>query len=47
MSAKLNLASRPFRNRALPWTVTALVAIASFAALSAHRSVNFYYQGKD
>jgi len=33
MSAKLNLASRPFRNRALPWTVTALVAIASFAAL--------------
>jgi Tfp pilus assembly protein PilN len=33
MSAKLNLASRPFRNRALPWTVTALVAIASFIAL--------------
>ena len=33
MSAKLNLASRPFRNRALPWTVTALVAIGSFAAL--------------
>ena len=33
MSAKLNLASRPFRNRALPWTVTVLVAIASFAAL--------------
>ena len=33
MSAKLNLASRPFRNRALPWTVTALVAIASIAAL--------------
>jgi Tfp pilus assembly protein PilN len=33
MSAKLNLASRPFRNRALPWTVTALVAIASFVAL--------------
>lgn len=33
MSAKLNLASRPFRNRALPWTVTALVTIASFVAL--------------
>ena len=33
MSAKLNLASRPFRNRALPWTVTAFVAIASFGAL--------------
>lgn len=33
MSAKLNLASRPFRNRALPWTVTALIAIASFVAL--------------
>lgn len=33
MSAKLNLASRPFRNRALPWTVTAFVAIASFIAL--------------
>jgi Tfp pilus assembly protein PilN len=33
MSAKLNLASRPFRNRALPWTVTGLVTIASFVAL--------------
>ncbi|HSQ24566.1 MAG TPA: hypothetical protein VLN44_09150 [Pyrinomonadaceae bacterium] len=33
MSAKLNLASQPFRNRALPWTVTALVTIASFVAL--------------
>lgn len=33
MSAKLNLASRPFRNRALPWTVTALIAIVSFVAL--------------
>lgn len=33
MSAKLNLASRPFRNRAMPWTVTALVTIASFVAL--------------
>ena len=33
MSAKLNLASRPFRNRALPWTVTALIAIVSIVAL--------------
>ena len=33
MTAKLNLASNPFRNRALPWTVTALVAIASIAGL--------------
>lgn len=33
MSAKLNLASRPFRNRALPWTVTALITIVSIAAL--------------
>lgn len=33
MSAKLNLASRPFRNRALPWTVTALIAIASIVVL--------------
>jgi Tfp pilus assembly protein PilN len=33
MSAKLNLASHPFRNRALPWTVTALITIVSFLAL--------------
>jgi Tfp pilus assembly protein PilN len=33
MSAKLNLASRPFRNRALPWTVTALIAIGSIVGL--------------
>ena len=33
MSAKLNLASRPFRNRALPWTVTALITLASVGAL--------------
>jgi len=33
MTSKLNLASNPFRNRALPWTVTALVAIASIAGL--------------
>jgi Tfp pilus assembly protein PilN len=33
MTAKLNLASNPFRNRALPWTVSALVAIVSIVAL--------------
>lgn len=33
MSAKLNLASKPFRNRALPWTITALITILSFVAL--------------
>jgi len=33
MSTRLNLASKPFRNRVLPWTVTALVAITSMAAL--------------
>jgi Tfp pilus assembly protein PilN len=33
MSARLNLASNPFRNRALPWTVTALVVVASIVAL--------------
>ena len=33
MSAKLNLASNPFRNRALPWTVTIIVTLASFVAL--------------
>jgi len=30
---KLNLASQPFRNRTLPWTVTAIVAAASIVAL--------------
>jgi Tfp pilus assembly protein PilN len=33
VSAKLNLASQPFRNRALPWTITATVAIVSVIAL--------------
>ena len=33
MSAKLNLASNPFRNRDLPWTVTALITVLSFLAL--------------
>jgi Tfp pilus assembly protein PilN len=33
VSANLNLASQPFRNRAFPWTVTAIIAIVSFFAL--------------
>ena len=33
MTAKLNLASKPFRNRALPWTVATIVALASIVAL--------------
>ena len=33
MSTKLNLASNPFRNRVLPWTVTALITLFSIAAL--------------
>ena len=33
MSAKLNLARQPFRNRALPWTITAVVMVASLLAL--------------
>lgn len=33
MTAKLNLASNPFRNRALPWTVATIVAVASIIAL--------------
>lgn len=33
MSAKLNLASQPFRNRALPWTITAVVTVVSLLAL--------------
>lgn len=33
MKTKLNLATQPFRNRALPWTVTALVTLFSFLAL--------------
>jgi Tfp pilus assembly protein PilN len=31
--AKLNLASQPFRNRTLPWTVAVAVALASLVAL--------------
>ncbi|HEY0385610.1 MAG TPA: hypothetical protein VGC64_06340 [Pyrinomonadaceae bacterium] len=33
MSAKLNLASQPFRNRALPWAITGIITIASLVAL--------------
>jgi Tfp pilus assembly protein PilN len=33
MSRRLNLASNPFRNRVLPWTVTGLVALFSIAGL--------------
>lgn len=33
MTANLNLASDPFRNRALPWTVAIIVTLASFIAL--------------
>lgn len=34
MSANLNLASQPFRNRALPWTIAVIVTIASLMALA-------------
>jgi Tfp pilus assembly protein PilN len=33
MSTRLNLSSNPFRNRFLPWTITAFVAVLSIAAL--------------
>ena len=33
MSARLNLSSNPFRNRVLPWTVTAFVVASSVVAL--------------
>jgi Tfp pilus assembly protein PilN len=33
VSAKFNLASQPFRNRAFPWTITGIIAIVSFIAL--------------
>jgi Tfp pilus assembly protein PilN len=32
-TAKLNLASNPFRNRVFPWTITALIAVISIVAL--------------
>ena len=33
MKTRLNLASKPFRNRALPWTVSTIIAAASILAL--------------
>ena len=33
MSTRLNLASEPFGNRALPWTLTAVIAVSSLIAL--------------
>ncbi len=33
VSAKLNLASQPFRNRALPWAITGIISVASLVAL--------------
>jgi Tfp pilus assembly protein PilN len=33
VSIKLNLSSNPFRNRALPWTVTTVIALVSIIAL--------------
>jgi len=33
VNAKLNLASEPFGNRALPWTITAVIALVSLVAL--------------
>jgi Tfp pilus assembly protein PilN len=33
MTAKLNLASNPFRNRVLPWTVTGVITVVSVIAL--------------
>lgn len=33
MSARLNLASEPFGNRALPWTLTAVITVCSLIAL--------------
>jgi Tfp pilus assembly protein PilN len=33
VSARLNLASQPFRNHALPWTIAVIISLASIAAL--------------
>ncbi len=33
MSAKLNLASQPFRNRALPWAISGIITLSSLVAL--------------
>lgn len=34
VSEKLNLSSKPFRNRTLPWAITAVVCLVSLVALS-------------
>lgn len=33
MKTRLNLATRPFRNRTLPWTITVIIALVSLFAL--------------
>src|SRR5947209_20430398 len=33
VSANLNLASQPFRNRALPWTIAGVITVASLLVL--------------
>ena len=33
MATKLNLATKPFSNRSLPWVVTALVVVVSVVSL--------------
>lgn len=33
MSARLNLASQPFRNHTLPWAIASIITLASIAAL--------------
>jgi Tfp pilus assembly protein PilN len=33
VSVKLNLASQPFRNRALPWAITGIITVVSLVAL--------------
>jgi Tfp pilus assembly protein PilN len=33
VSARLNLASQPFRNHTLPWTIASIITLASIAAL--------------
>jgi Tfp pilus assembly protein PilN len=33
VSTKLNLASQPFRNRALPWAISGIITVASLVAL--------------
>ena len=46
MSYKLNLASHPFRNRGLPWTIAALLSLASITALVYILGQNAQEKGK-